>query len=334
LFARKSVGLDVGSHMIKLAEIRRYGNIGSIKKFGHIATPPGTVENGMINNPEEVGRELGKLVEKLKLKGSKVVSALSGQQVYTRLMTLPAMSLDDLRSAALYQATSFLPISIDDVTADIYPVREYEDPSGQGKMAELFFIAARKSQAESLVKTCEIAGLKLNILEIEPLALKTLYQPVMDKKIYGILNIGAQRSYLSIFQNNSLVFLRSIGFGCSAFYLQVPRLAEGECRLEDLEAEEPECITLLRSLIDETTHSLDYFRLQNKDDSIDRIFLSGGCARLNGIEELISKQLNIPVQLGSVGQYLKLPSRITEEERNDLQFEYPVALGLALRGGI
>lgn len=107
MFARKSVGLDVGSHMIKLAEIRRYGNIGSIKKFGHIATPPGTVENGMINNPEEVGRELGKLVEKLKLKGSKVVSALSGQQVYTRLMTLPAMSLDDLRSAALYQATSF-----------------------------------------------------------------------------------------------------------------------------------------------------------------------------------------------------------------------------------
>lgn len=333
MLARKSVGLDVGSHMIKLAEVQQRGTMFSIEKFGHIPTPFGTVENGMINNPEEVGRELGKLVEKLKLKGSKVVSALSGQQIYTRLMTLPAMSLDDLRSAALYHATSFLPISIDDVTADIYPVREYNDPGGQGKMAEVFFIAARKSQAESLVKTCEIAGLKLNILEIEPLSLKTLYQPVIETKIYGILNIGAQRSYLSIFQDNSLVFLRSIGFGCSALYLQIPRLAEGECRLEDLKAGEPECITLLRSLLDETTHSLDYFRLQNKDDSIDRIFLSGGCARLNGIDELISKQINVPVQIGDVNQYLKLPSRITEEEKNDLQFEYPVALGLAFRGG-
>ncbi len=333
MFARKSVGLDVGSQLIKLVEMRRRGDTGTLKTFGHITTPPGMVENGMINNPEEVGRELGKLVEQLNLKGSRVVSAISGQQIYTRLMTLPDMHLDDMRTAALYQATSFLPISIDDVTADIYPVREFEDPQGQGRMAEVFFVAARKAQVENLVKTCEIAGLRLTILEIESLALKTLYQPPINSKVYGIINIGAQRSYLSIFQNNTLVFVRSIGFGCSAFYLQIPRLAQGECRLEDLSVEEPECRTLLRSLVDELVRSLDYFRLQNKDDSITKIFLCGGCTRLSGIDELISKELNISVELGRIDQRIKLPQNITEEQKNDLRFDYPVALGLALRGG-
>ncbi|NLX02409.1 MAG: type IV pilus assembly protein PilM [Syntrophomonadaceae bacterium] len=330
--SRKSVGLDVGSQSIKLVGMRRHGDTGTLKTFGQIATPPGMVENGLINNPEEVGQELGKLVGQLRLKGSRVISALSGQQVYTRLMTLPAMPHGDMRTAALYQATSFLPINIDDVTADIYPVREFEDQ--EGKMVEVFFVAARKSQAENLVKTCQIAGLKLTRLEIEPLALKTLYQPQISKdKVYGIINIGAQRSYLSIFQDNNPVFLRSIAFGCLAFYLQIPRIAENECRLEDLNVEDPECRSLLRNLIDELVRSLDYFRLQNKDDSITNMLLCGGCARLAGIDELLSRELNLPVQRGSIEQNIKFPQTITEDQINDLRFDYPVALGLALRGG-
>ena len=330
--SRMSVGLDVGSQSIKLVEIRRRGDTGTLKTFGQIATPPGMVENGLINNPEEVGKELGKLVDELKLKRSRVVSALSGQQVYTRMMTLPAMRHDDMRTAALYQATSFLPISIDDVTADICPVREFEGP--EGRMAEVFFIAARKTQAENLVKTCQVAGLTLTRLEIEPLALKTLYYPhMLQNRIYGIINVGAQRSYLSIFQNHNLVFLRSIAFGCSAFYLQIPQVAQGERRLEDLSIEEPECRSLLRNLIDEVIRSLDYFRLQNKEDIITNMLLCGGCARLRGIDELLSKELNLTVNLGSIDQRIKLPKNITEEQQNDMHIDYPVALGLALRGG-
>jgi len=327
-----SVGLDVGSQSIKLVGMQKHRDTGTLKTFGQVATPPGMVENGLINNPEEVGKELGKLAEQLKLKGSKVVSALSGQQVYTRLMTLPAMRPSEMRTAALYQSTSFLPISIDDITADIYPVRQFDDP--QGKMAEVFFVAARKTQAENLVKTCQIAGLKLTRLEIEPLALKTLYKPhLLKDKVSAVINIGAQRSYLSVFQKNTPVFIRSIGFGCSAFFQQIPQIAQNECRLEDLSAEDVECQRLLRNLIDELIRSLDYFRLQNKEDSITNILLCGGCARLGGIEEYLSRELNIPVQLGSIDESIKLPKNITEEQKDDLRFDYPIALGLALRGG-
>lgn len=334
MFARNSIGLDIGSKLIKLVAIKGKRDTGSLRSFGYINTPEGTVENGMINKPEEVGRELGKLVDRLKLKGSKTISALSGQQVYTRLMTLPAMDLDDLRSAALYQATNFLPVAIDDVTADVYPVREFDDPDGQGRMTEVFFIAARKIQAENLVQTCEIAGLKLKVLEIEPLALKTLYEKPISPKVYGILNIGAQRSYLSIFQNERLVFLRSISFGCSAFYYQIPRLAQRECQLDDLAIDEPESSTLLHSLGDELTRSIDYFRLQNKDDNISEMIICGGCARIGGMEEFVNKQINVPTKLGNIEENLKLPATLSVEEKNDLYYDYPVALGLALRGGI
>lgn len=330
--SKMSVGLDVGSHSIKLVKVRRRGGGGTIKTFGQIPSPAGLVENGLINSPEEVGKELGKLVERLKLKGSNTISALSGQQVYTRLLTIPAMNIAEMRNAALYQASSFMPISIDEVTSDIYPVREFDDP--QGKMMEVFFVAARKSQAENLLRTCEIAGLKLGRVEIEPLALHTLYRRQLPKdKVAGIINVGAQRSYLSVFQNQILVFIRSIAFGCTAFFQQIPNMAEGEIKLENMNAEEPDCQRLLRNLIDELARSMDYYRLQNNDDVISEMLLCGGCARLEGIEAYLSRELNLPVKLGMIDHLIKLPKGVSPEDTNNLRFDYPVALGLALRGG-
>jgi len=40
------------------------------------------------------------------------------------------------------------------------------------------------------------------------------------------------------------------------------------------------------------------------------------------------------VQVGNVEPLIKLPGDVTEEERTELRYEYPIALGLALRGGI
>lgn len=332
--SKLSVGLDVGSHSIKLVGVKRQGGSAIIKTFGQIPTPEGFVENGLINNPEEVGRELGRLVEKLKLKGSSTISALSGQQVYTRLLSLPTMRLSEMRTAAMYQASSFMPISIDDVTADIYPVRKFDDPA-QGKMTEVFFVAARKSQAENLLRTCRIAGLKLERIEIEPLAVHTLYRSQLPSdKIYGIINIGAQRSYISIFQNQTLVFIRTISFGCSAFFQQIPDMAEGEIKLEHMSADDSESQRLLRSLLDELGRSLDYYRLQNKDDNLSELLLCGGCSRLDKIDEVLGRELNVPVKLGKIDSFIKYPAGISEDDKNNLRFDYPVAMGLAMRGGV
>jgi len=329
--SRTSTGLDIGSQSIKLVQVQRRGNKAKVKTFGQIPTPSGLMENGFITDPDVVGQELGKLVDRLKLRGAKTVSALSGQQVYTRLLTLPAMKLDEMRHAALYQATSFLPISIEDVTTDIYPVRYFEDE--EGKKCEVFFVAARKAQAENLIKTCQVAGLKLNRVEIEPLALHTLYhQQLSGQKVKGVLNIGATRSYLAIFQEDILVFVRSIGFGCTALYQYMKESGTGNMKLENLDCQDAGCETLMRDIVSELSRSLEYFRLQSKHEELSEIILCGGGARVGGIEEYLSGQIGVPVMVGDFAAHIQLPDNIAAKDKSDLTYEYPVALGLAMRG--
>lgn len=329
--SRTSTGLDIGSQSIKLVQVQRRGNKAKVKTFGQIPTPSGLMENGFITDPDVVGQELGKLVDRLKLRGAKTVSALSGQQVYTRLLTLPAMKLDEMRHAALYQATSFLPISIEDVTTDVYPVRYFEDE--EGKRCEVFFVAARKAQAENLIKTCQVAGLKLNRVEIEPLALHTLYhQQLSGQKVKGVLNIGATRSYLAIFQEDILVFVRSIGFGCTALYQYMKESGTGNMKLENLDCQDAGCETLMRDIVSELSRSLEYFRLQSKHEELSEIILCGGGARVGGIEEYLSGQIGVPVMVGDFAAHIQLPDNIAAKDKSDLTYEYPVALGLAMRG--
>lgn len=329
--SRTSTGLDMGSQYIKLVQVQGRKGKARIKKFGQIETPHGLIENGFVTDPDAVGQELGKLLDRLKLRGAKTVSALSGQQVYTRLLSLPAMKLDDMRHAALYQATSFLPISIDDVTTDIYPVRYFEDD--EGKKCEVFFVAARKAQAENLIRTCQVAGLKLERLEIESLALHTLYhQQLSGDKVKGVLNIGAQRSYLAIFQQDTLVFVRSIGFGCAAFYQYMQESGAGDGELEKLNCQDSGCERLMRDIVNELSRSLEYFRLQSKGQELSAIILCGGGARVGDIEGYLSREVGLSVQVGDFTSQIQLPDSITAKEKSDLLYDYPVALGLAMRG--
>jgi len=211
------IGLDIGSKKIKIARVKRKRNGIKVVKFGSMPTPPGVVEAGIIYDPERLGEEMAVLVKNLRLRGKRVVSAVSGQQVYTRNIVMPRMKLKELREAVLFQATTFLPIPVEDAAIDIFPLWDLEDD--EGKKTEVFFVAVRRIQVENLQAACRIAGLKLAAVEIEALAInRILGRDSAGTQAY--LNIGASRSYFSVFNEGVLVFHRYLPFGCSAFYQQ------------------------------------------------------------------------------------------------------------------
>jgi|GEM_PF-443339 len=77
--------------------------------------------------------------------------------------------------------------------------------------------------------------------------------------------------------------------------------------------------------------SLDYYKAQHREPLIHRIVLTGGTARLKGIDTLLSNELGVEVEVGDPS--LALLRDLDDEEvfEEHLQ-EYAVAIGLALRG--
>lgn len=90
---------------------------------------------------------------------------------------------------------------------------------------------------------------------------------------------------------------------------------------------------VVASLTTEIRRSLEFFRVQSGDTSIEHMFMTGGGAKLQGLPEALEDALGIPVRLGQPWHSLT-----ADERRFDMAYlegvgaEFGVPLGLALRG--
>lgn len=326
------IGLDIGSKKIKVARVKNSKQGIKLVGFDSIPTPPGTVETGNILDPARLGEELGQLVEKLKIKHQKVVSAVAGQQVYTRNIVMPRMSLEELKEAVSFQAINFLPIPVEDASIDIFPLRELEDD--EGKKTELFFVAVRRQQVENLDTVCNFAGLNLVAVEIEPMAINRVLGRNNPAEVSAYLNIGASSSNFSVFKKNILVFYRSMSFGSSAFYEGIG-LNAGDINPEKIEfGQGNQYDYLTRDIIDDVTRSVEYYNMQNRGEAeqrVEKIWLCGGGSRFKGLDSSLAAGSGLEVEIANPLSELILPYELSEEQERDLKHDFLIALGLAAR---
>jgi len=322
------IGLDIGNKKVKLVRLRKTRDGFSLAEYGSIPTPPGAVEAGFVHDPEKLGEFLGQLVGDLKLKNKAVVSAVSGPQVYIRSLVMPRMKPVEQRAAIRYEATTFLPIPVDEASIDISPLTFFEDEGG--KKVDLFFVAVRKQQVENLHLTCKIAGLKLAAVEIEPLALHRLLKPD-NAGVQAFVNIGSSRSTFSVFNGEALKFYRHMSFGYSPF-IPAGSANNGEATgLDQVELGNSEDHQyLLPDIIAELTRSVEYYHMQNQN-GIKNLMLCGGGARIRGLDKVLAEGINITVINADTLQRIGLPADISDSHRQELRNDFAVALGLAAR---
>lgn len=332
LFRKNSgIGLDIGSRKIKLVSLRKVAGNLQIERWGGMPTPLGVVDAGVIYDPERLGEALNQIVRELNFEDKYVVSAVSGSQVYTRNLVMPKMKIEELKEAVKYEATTFLPIPPEEAAMDVFPLRDFEDE--EGKKVEIFFVAVRRQQVHNLEKACEIANLKLNVVDIEPLALNRVLNEKGKTPVMAFLNIGASRSYFSVFQDNILVFNRNMAFGAAPFYQEGESGTQGwDDGLDNVViALDGQQDYLVRDIISEVTRSVEYYNMQNSGN-IDRILLCGGGSRLSGLDELIAGGLNCEVDIANPLVNINSLSELNDHSRWELQHDFAVALGLAARG--
>lgn len=323
--AYRGIGLHIGSNKIRIAVLKIKKNRLHLMDYGSVLVPSGAVDAGNIVDPEQLGLALRELVQELGLTGQKVVSAVSGPQVYTRNIVLPRMKPRDLKEASVFFASTFLPIPVEEAVIDVYPLRNTEDE--EGPKIEVFFVAARRIQVEMLDIVCETAGLELVAVEIGPLALCRALCNEQEDTCIAYLYLGVSRVYFTVFQAGMLLYFRYLALASSSDYQQLgidPSYPQQESsrslipyQAQDIKAE--------------LSRSIEYFELQNRDRKIGQIMLcgpgSGSPGLIEGFSDNIERQINRAEDINNI----VLPEKLTPPQRSELLMDYLVAIGLAAR---
>ncbi|GAW94139.1 type IV pilus assembly protein PilM [Calderihabitans maritimus] len=346
---KPALGIDVGTDSIKVVEVQRTGTGYDISLAVKKDVPVGALEGGNIQDLEVLVEVLRSLTVENGLQGRRVVSAISGEKVVIRHISVPYMSDQELKSSLKWDLDKYLPLSGDDLVIDYAKLGSFENENG--RQLSVLLAAVPSSLAYRYYELFERAGLEVIAIDIVPMALARWLSLVRENEEMfndpvALLDIGASLTTLAVIEQGLVTFIRSIHFGgweitqmvAHTLGLEVAaaqQLKEEEGRImvsgeeevtlpEERQKLELEIAirTSLNDLLYEIRRSLDYYNRQQDKAALKVLFLSGGTSLLPGLVEFLTQELEVETRLA-------VPS--SPELQAAIDPSFAVATGLALR---
>lgn len=347
---RVCVGLDLGSHRLRALQMERSGSSWRVIRRATAATPPDCVRDGVVTDPKALGAAIKNMLKEARIPATSACIAAAGGAVFVRPVTFPKMPEATLRKSIRFEASRYVPGSVEDSFIEFEILGPIEDDQ-----MNVLIVAAPKDIVESRIAACTEAGLEVEVVDIEVFA---AYRSLLENDsdfnpadhTVGIVEIGAQSSSVSVVHQGVFAMHRSIQHGgrlltealSAQFGLSPEEAEEGKGTLDVSELvggpQPPENPPLrvvlphLEDLVREIRRSINYFQSQQPEGApgrqVQRLLLTGGGARMKGLDLYLDHRLGIPVIESGLFDNPRFVGGTAEEGRG---VDLGVAAGLALR---
>lgn len=338
---RTTIGLDIGSHKIKLVELSPERTGTRLVAAGSIPTPPKSLSSSLPADLDIIGMAIKKLIRDTGAKSRSVNISFPESLVFTRVIEVPALSQRELTSAIKWESEQYIPLPLDQVNVDFTVLRDSSE-TGTNKM-EVLLVAAPRALVEKYMAIMEAAEVTVTSAETEIIAsARALSRTMGNLKSAMIVSLGAQTTDLCIVRSGILSYTRSISAGGEALSRA---LAQG-LGFELMQAEEfkrayglekdklqGKIVTatapIMDTIVGEIKRAVTFFQEKYKDERIETVILSGGTARLPGMVVYMAEHIGIEAQLANPWLGVVKEARFASVEPEGPS--YTIAIGLALR---
>jgi type IV pilus assembly protein PilM len=346
--AQPLIGIDIGSHAVKLVAFGLSGGSFELLNLAMLPLPPDTVADGVIADISAMQSLLRRLIALEKITSKDVALALSGHSVIVKKVAMVRMSEEELANAMPYEAEQHIPFDVYDVNTDFQILDAADASTGRSGQMEVLLAAAKKGRVEELSQVARGAGLNPTVLDVDMLALvngfELNYPEDIRDHVISLIHLGASMMTVLILKHGLSTFQRDISLGGNQYTAALQTaLALSH---EDAEAiklgghpwnqAQSDVLAVLRRVTDEVVteiqRSFDFYLASAGDQPIDRVYLSGGCARLKGLSQVLASRLNLSVEPLNPFRRIDIP-----EKRFDVDYVYDIgpmaaiAVGLAMR---
>ncbi|MFH1187166.1 MAG: type IV pilus assembly protein PilM [Candidatus Levyibacteriota bacterium] len=339
---KKPFGLDIGATTIKLVWLDS-GQGGYAFKASVIAPTPA---RGMLSeaplDEEEMAQVIRKAAEDIGVDSKFVNVALAENQVYTKVLEMPVLSEKELRSAIYWEAEQYIPVPLTNITLAWNVLKKPETNSVNEKM-QVLMVGAPTVLINKYQRI--ISGAGFTVIAMETEILSAVRSLVLGDNFPTslIINIGSVSTSLAIIRKGIMVLTYSMSIGGAA----INRAIAADLGLTAAQAEEYKKAygfsdknlggkigkatePILSSILAEVKKSIAFYNQKYKDDAtIRQIILSGGTAKLPGIDAFFANASGIETEIANPWKVLssqKIPKEILDNGP-----DYAIAVGLAMR---
>jgi len=317
LLTRDQVGLDVGSSWVKYSVVRHGLGAPRLLAAGGVPIAPNT--RGQIARMRSQVAALLTVREKIVRRHERWVVGIGGAGTMVRTVEVPRMPRGELNAAILWQAQKKFPFALDDANLAITLLR-----TGPKLPVKAVVSAALKRTVDDFLYLLSEAEIHPDVLTLPAFSLSAALRSertVESGDYQGVINVGAEQSYLAVYRGLELEFYRELDIGINdlvEILLADPAVrgqlgALSQDRITTLlfergvKADQDTATagdplgrgisSALDRLVIEIQSTLEYYAGQAGGLRVGRFSLLGGGAGMPGICGYLARALEIPVQL-------------------------------------
>jgi type IV pilus assembly protein PilM len=341
-FARRTVGLDVGSHTVKCVFLQKKGfnrvELVHAEAVRISVTEKQREKEGGTNAQVRAIREA---MQGIPSHRAKVVTSVGGVSTAIRQIELPKMSAKELSSSVSLWARNYMPFDIKEVQLD-YQVFGFDRST---RKIRLLLVAVIKDYIQQHIELLHEASIDPVLVDVNPLAVMNAIifnEEIEDDQCTIVLDVGDRNSTLCIYSETAQYFVRNLMISGDDFtrdiqrkltlpYGDVEHYKRGEMAPVKTAETSTNLIDVIRpsmdALIKEVRRSLTYYENQTKRSGFSQIVLTGGSVQMEGFADYLGESLGLPVKV--FDPFKHIDTRDFSLPGPPSQFA--LAVGLALR---
>jgi len=285
------IGVDIGSKAIKAVQLTTTLQGYTITGFA--------IREHTISTWKDLSAELRTLMQEEGMQGDVVVTSFPSHRVILRTTEMPFTQVNKIDATIRFEAESIMAIPLDDMIVDFALLERRPQSS------TVLITCVEEALLQDYVDSLREADMAPDTIDIDSLALARLVKELKEERSIVLIDVGAEKTSVNIFQKGNLHFTRSIALegGSKAQWKQI------------------------RSVLDEVILSIKAYQ-GGQAEGIDEIWLTGGRSRIKGTPDYLEKAIGAAVRYPDImGRF---PSAI--DVSDDMNLVGGAALGLALRG--
>ncbi len=337
---RTTIGLDIGSGLIKLVVMTHGSGEPVLSKVGMKAVVDDAIVEGEVMDPGIVAEAIRSLFQELGIKPKNVVAAVGGRDVIIKKIPMDRMKEGEARELIRWEAEQHVPFDMDNVELDF----QILDPESEGLQMSVLLVAAKRELVETKLSLLKDIGIDASVIDVDAFALHNAFEvnyPDAMKGVVGLVNIGHETTNVNILDEGVPVLTRDLPVGTRRFRedLQRERGLSAEEAQKLLQGFETSDILtpFLQSRGEELAVGIERAAafLQTASRSaagLSRLFLSGGGARIPGLAKVLGDRLKMPVQLANPIERIQVADGVFDQMNVDeVAPLLMLPVGLALR---
>ena len=338
----KAFGLDISDTSLRLIQLEEKNKKLQVQAYNEISLPGGCICGGELSDRKTFLENFNKLT-KTRLGHGKlsheVVCSLPESKTFLKLIELPACAKEEIKDKVWEILPQHLPLAIDDMYLDWQIIDQ------DASYANILVGASSKPIVDSYIQAIDSAGFVPVALEIEAVAItRLLAESILDPESQIIIDIGANRTGLFLYDNGSIKFTVSLPVSGN----RITKLIQETLDFDSEKAEKAKIVCgldrdkchgalleIFSDTIDELASSIEkatdfYYNDFRNAKKVSKIILCGGGANMLGISQVLADKLKLKVEISNPWKNIINPnsSYFTPEKSQS----FVTALGLGLRG--